>query len=148
MTSARLSSSEPDANKRRKMKDALEDVKCCVPRFLTIHRNDTERTMKDLSQFYIQKALDQMAGPVKNTSRLRDGPILVETKTDDQSKKLLKQKLLGSYTVLVEKHKILNSTRGVIFCPQVDECSDEQIQIGLADQYASKVYRVHKEKRD
>jgi predicted butyrate kinase (DUF1464 family) len=104
--------------------------------------------MKDLSQFYIQKALDQMAGPVKNTSRLRDGPILVETKTDDQSKKLLKQKLLGSYTVLVEKHKILNSTRGVIFCPQVDECSDEQIQIGLADQYASKVYRVHKEKRD
>lgn len=33
---------------------------------------DTEETMKNLSSFYIQKAFDQMAGPVKNAFRLPD----------------------------------------------------------------------------
>jgi hypothetical protein len=59
----------------------------------------------DLSPIFIQVALDQITGPVKNASRLRDGSLLIETRTDDQSKKLRKQKALGSYPVLVEKHK-------------------------------------------
>jgi hypothetical protein len=68
--------------------------------------------MKDLSPFYIQKVLNQIAGHVKNVSRLQDGSLLVKIKTDDQRKKLLRQKLLGSYPVLVQKHKTLNSTGG------------------------------------
>jgi hypothetical protein len=94
--------------------------------------------VKDLSPFYIQKALHQITGPVKNVSRLWEGS-LVKTRIDDQSKKLLKQKFLGSYPVFV-KHKTLNSTRGVIFCSQVDGCSDKEIQARLADQCVSKVY--------
>jgi hypothetical protein len=62
----------------------------------------TRKTLKYLSPFYIQKPLDQIAGPVRNTSRLRDGS-LVEARTDAQSKKLLKPKLLGPHPVLVEK---------------------------------------------
>jgi hypothetical protein len=50
--------------------------------------------MKDLSPFYIQKVLDQMAGPAEDASRLRDGSLLVKTKMDDQNKKLM-QKLQG-----------------------------------------------------
>jgi hypothetical protein len=65
------------------------------------------KTMKDLSPFYIQKVLSQIARPVKNASRLHDRTLLVGTKIDEQSKKLLKQKLLGSYHVLVEKHRTL-----------------------------------------
>jgi hypothetical protein len=57
--------------------------------------------MKDLSPFYIQVALNPMAGPVMNASMLQDGTLLVETKMDEQSNELLKQKLLGSYPVLV-----------------------------------------------
>jgi hypothetical protein len=57
--------------------------------------------MNVFSSFYIQKALDQIAGPVKNASRLQDGSFLVETRTDDHSMKLLMQKLLGLYPVLV-----------------------------------------------
>jgi hypothetical protein len=46
--------------------------------------------MMDLSPFYIQKAFHQITGPLKNGSRLWEGSVLVETRTDDQSKKLLK----------------------------------------------------------
>jgi hypothetical protein len=130
MASLCLPSPETDPNKRRKVNDSSSDVKCCLARFLTIRCIDTVKTMKDLSLFYIQKALDQIAAPVKNVFRLQDGSLLVETRSDDQNRKLHKQKLLGSYPVLVEKHKTLNSTRGVIFCSRVDGCS--------ADQYVSK----------
>jgi hypothetical protein len=85
---------------------------------------------------------------VKNASRLRDVSLLVETRTDDQSKKFLKQKLLSSYPVLVEKHKTLISTRGVIFCSLIDGCSDEEIQARLADQYVSQAHLVHKNQEE
>jgi hypothetical protein len=60
--------------------------------------------MKDLSPFHIQKMLDYNAGPVKNASRLQDGSFPVQTQLDVDSK-FLKHKLLGSYPVLVRKHK-------------------------------------------
>jgi hypothetical protein len=50
----------------------------------TIWRIDTEKTMKDLSQFYVQKVPYQMAGPVKNASRLWDRSLLAETRIDNQ----------------------------------------------------------------
>jgi hypothetical protein len=79
--------------------------------------------------------LDQIAGPLKNTSRLQDRSLIVKTRTDDQSKRLL-----GLYLVLVKKHKTLNSTSSVKLCSQVGDCSDEEIQVGLADQCISNVH--------
>jgi hypothetical protein len=63
------------------------------------------------------------------------GTLLVETKMDEQSKEFLKQKLLGSYPVLVEKQKSRNSDKSVIFCYQVDGCSCEEILADVTDQY-------------
>jgi hypothetical protein len=93
--------------------------------------------------FYIEKALDQIIGSVKNSSRLPDGSLLVRTQADDQSKKVLKQKLLGSYHVLVEKHKTVNSTSSVLFCSQLDRCSDEEIQATFVDPYVPQAYLIH-----
>jgi hypothetical protein len=89
MASPRLSSAETDPSKRGKVNDSSSNVKCCFPRCLTIRRNDTEKCMGDLRLFFIQKALDKIDGPVKNTSRLRYRSLLVETRTDDQSRILL-----------------------------------------------------------
>jgi hypothetical protein len=79
----------------------------------------------DLNPFYIQKVFSQIVVPVNNACSLR--ALLVETKMYDQSKKLLKQKLPGSYSVF-GKHEALNSTRDAIFCSLVDRCSEEKIQ--------------------
>lgn len=45
--------------------------------------------------------------------------------------------------MLVEKHKTLSSTGGVIFCTQVDESTNEEIQAGLTDRFVSKAYLLH-----
>lgn len=82
---------------------------------------------------------------MNKASKLWDGSLLVEMRSDDQCTKLFKQKLLCSYLAFVEKHKILNSTTDVIFCSQLDGCICEVVQAGLADEYVSKEYRVQKE---
>jgi hypothetical protein len=108
MASSRPSSPDPDPSKRRKVTASGPNVKCCIPR-LVIRRSDTDKTVKNLSPFYIQKALDQIGGAVRNASRLRDGSLLVETQTEEQTKKLLKQKLLGH--ILLQSKNIKTSTR-------------------------------------
>jgi hypothetical protein len=77
-----------------------------------------------------------------NTFKLH-GPLRAETKTNGYSNKFLKHKLLDLYPLLTEKHKTLNSTIGLTVCLQVDECSDEKIQIGLPDLYTSAAYHIH-----
>jgi hypothetical protein len=62
-----------------------------------------QKALKDLNPFYIQ-ILDRIAGPVKNASRLLSEPYLVETKLNDDIKKVLKQKLQGLRPMLIEKH--------------------------------------------
>jgi hypothetical protein len=48
-------------------------MKMPAPRFLTFRLKDTERNMTNINPFYIQKALDGIAGKVKNASRLKNG---------------------------------------------------------------------------
>jgi hypothetical protein len=72
-----IPSREVDPSKCRKVNDSSLNVRYFVPCFLTMRHTNTEKTM-DLSPSYIQKALDQIAGPMKNASKLQDGSLLIE----------------------------------------------------------------------
>jgi hypothetical protein len=88
---------------------------------------NTENNMRTISLFYIQKALDDIAGKVKNASRLKDGTLLVEVQNDKQAEVLLEVNLLGSYPVQVETHTLLNSSLEVVNTDSLDGMSDEEI---------------------
>ncbi|KAJ4428446.1 hypothetical protein ANN_24483 [Periplaneta americana] len=121
-----------------------DNVKVYVPppKFICITLTGTEKTMKNISPFYIRRALDGLVGKVKNATRLRNGSLLVETLSAKQSETLLKAKLLGSYLIKAERHSSLNTTRGVVHTDALDGMSDEEIQLELADQSVSKAYHL------
>jgi hypothetical protein len=75
-----------------------------LPHFFCIQLNSKEETMKNISPFYIQKALDNIAGKVRNASCLRNGSLLVKTLNKRQSKLLLRATFLGSHPITVERH--------------------------------------------
>jgi hypothetical protein len=75
-------------------------------------------------------------------SRLRNGTLLVEAFTENQSNALLKATLLRLYSIQVERHVSLNSFRGVISTDTLDGLSDEAIQSFLADQSVSKAHKL------
>ncbi|KAJ4425685.1 hypothetical protein ANN_27881 [Periplaneta americana] len=165
MASTRSSSPPPvKANKKHKTgesttgghmtKIAMEldpekvTVKVPPPKFISITLDGTEKTMKDISPFYVRRALDGLVGKVRNATRLRNGSLLVETASAKQSETLLKAKLLGSYPIKVERHSSLNTTRGVVHTDSLDGLSDEEIQLELAEQSVSKAYRLIRKRTD
>jgi hypothetical protein len=112
-----------------------------APLFITFRLKDTEKNMRNINPLNIQKALDGIAGKVKNASCLKNGTLPVEVQNDKQAEVLLKANLLGSYPIQVERHiTSLNSSQGVIDTDSRDDMSDEEIQSALADQFVSEAY--------
>jgi hypothetical protein len=100
----------------------------------------TENTMQNINPFYIQKALDSIAGQVKNASRLKEGTPLVDVSNEKQANVLLKNKFHGSYPIQMESRTSLNSCHGVVTTNYLDGMTDEEIQSSLVDKSVSEVY--------
>ncbi|KAJ4425469.1 hypothetical protein ANN_28085 [Periplaneta americana] len=122
-------------------------VKVPPPKFICITLDGTEKTMKNISPFYVRRALDGLVGKVRNATRLRNGSLPVETASAKQSETVLKAKVLESYPIRVERHSSLNTTRGVVHTDSLDGLSDEEVQLDLAEQFVSNAYRLLR-KRD
>jgi hypothetical protein len=98
--------------------------------------------MKNTGPFYIQKALESIAGEVTSASRLKNATLLVEARNEKGAEALLNARLLGSHPVHVERHTSLNSSRGVVYTDSLDGMSAEEIQSALAEQFVSRAYRL------
>jgi hypothetical protein len=118
------------------------NVKITALKFLTLRLKNTDKTMRDINPFFGKQGLDFICGKVKNASRLRNGTLLVEAFTENQSNVLLNETLLGSYPIQVDRQASLNSFRGDVSSDALDELSDEAIQSFLADQCVSMAYRL------
>lgn len=111
------------------------------PKFLVLHADDDSK-LTTLSPFLVSKAILGMAGNVRNTKKLPSGDLLVETATPAQSQNLLKTKMLAHIPITVTPHTTLNSTKGVIYCPDLIPIEDDEIKTELASQGVSDVHRI------
>lgn len=94
------------------------------PRFLVFKRSHGD--FKKVSPFLINKVLYGTVGELKSIRRTRDG-LIVETKSHLQSSRLLNLKKLGEFGIDVRAHKTLNISRGVVFCIDLLNCTEEEI---------------------
>ena len=121
---------------------------CSWPRFLLIKGTGNERPLSKLSPFSVNKAIVAVLGSDPfNIKKLRNGEILIEVDKEAQSSKLLKTTKLNLtmdnvIPVTVSPHYSLNTKKGVIRCPDIKECSDEEILDGLKDEGVIKLDRI------
>ena len=119
---------------------------CSWPRFLLIKGTDNERPLSKLSPFAVNKAIVAVLGSDPfNIRKLRNGDILVDKEA--QSSKLLKTTKLhltmdNAIPIAVSPHYSLNIKKGVIRCPDIKECSDEEILEGPKDEGVIKLDRI------
>jgi hypothetical protein len=111
-----------------------------APSFITFKLQAPKKFMRDNNPFYVQKALDGIAGKGRNATRLKNRTLLVDIFNEKQAEVLLVAKLPGSHLVHVERHTSLNSSREIV-TDILDGMSDEEIQICLAHPFVSKAYR-------
>jgi Zn finger protein HypA/HybF involved in hydrogenase expression/regulator of replication initiation timing len=128
---------------------SLLDVNVFKPviRFFTIKRVDTTETFHDVSPFETQHGIRYHIGTPKHVKKLRDGSLLLEVSSDDMTQKMLKLRSFGSeFPLCVEPHKTLNSSKGVIFCPELMDMQEQEILSELREQNVSEIKRIHTRK--
>ena len=142
----RDSDSESDVRKKLARKGVSE----AWPRFLVVEGTDEHRPLKDMSPFLVQKAFEGISSEITNIKRLRDGNFLVECPNERVSRMLTKRdgSMFVDRPIRVKPHVALNSSKGVIRCPELKNMTDLEIRENLRDQGVTDVFRVTVKKGD
>ena len=121
---------------------------CSWPHFLLIRSTNDERHLCKLSPFAFDKAIVAILGSDPfNIKKLRNGSILVLVDKETQSQKLLKTTKLNptmdnAIPIDVSPHYSLNTKKGVIRCPDIKDCTDDEILEGLNAEGVIKLDRI------
>ena len=76
----------------------------------------------------IQKVLQSIAGEPKSIEKLtRSNQLLIEVNKNSHAENLLRTQKFHNLNVRVYPHSSLNSSRGVIRCPDLRGCSEQEI---------------------
>ncbi|GFS59423.1 uncharacterized protein TNIN_191841 [Trichonephila inaurata madagascariensis] len=111
------------------------------PKFIVLHATDNSK-LSNVSPFLISKAVQGSAGSVKSIKKLPSGDLLIETATQAQSINLLQCTNLSNISITATPHKTLNSSKGVIYCPDLIPLPDSEIEEELASQGVEAVKRI------
>lgn len=112
------------------------------PKYITIRRNDNN-SFVNISPFIIKKTIDHACdGEVESCKKTRDGSLLIKTKNTLQATKLLKLKLMTTMEITASEHKSLNCTKGVIYCNELRNISEDEILEELKTQKVTEIRKI------
>lgn len=116
------------------------------PKFLIISRIESTDSLLKVSPFLIKKVVDSTCGgEVAECKKLRNGTILVQTKSLHQANKLIQLKNIKSdIEVDVSLHNSLNYVKGVIYSNDLRGVEEEEILNEIRDQNVYKVEKIRK----
>ncbi|XP_053372887.1 uncharacterized protein LOC128546416 [Mercenaria mercenaria] len=112
------------------------------PRFLLIQTNIEDFKMTSISPFAIEKTIESIAGVPKSVKKLRTGDLLVEVDRAAHAKNLLGITSFFNHPCKCIPHRTLNSTRGVIRCPDLAGVSETEIVKELTAQHVTAARRI------
>jgi hypothetical protein len=103
-----------------------------------------------LSVFALQKLLEMSVGSVKNAKKLRNGSVLIEVVSKNQADRALSMKswvdpndTSKHIPLKVTPHRSLNSSRGVIRCRDLRDCSEEEVLEALVHEGVTAVKHIY-----
>lgn len=107
------------------------------PRYILMTRFEIEKQQNETklvessflntSPIQIQKSIDAKLSKLENVKKLRNGKLLLLTKNRKQANLALNTTKIGNWTIKCEDHKQLNTTKGVIYCKDMLEETEEEI---------------------
>ena len=92
-----------------------------------IHATNSEKPLHRLSPFAIHKGIQGLAGTPVSARKLRSGDILVEVSSRSHAMNLLRSTMLVDTPIYVDRHKTLNTKKGVVRCRDLLDCTEEEI---------------------
>lgn len=118
------------------------------PKFMLMARANSDRGLDELHPLLLKRCLDViLEEPPTSVKRLRDGKILVETKTLEQAKALATLIQIDQETLVnVTLHPRLNQCKGVVWSREFRYIADKELLEALKDQGVTGIQRMKKKK--
>ena len=117
------------------------------PRFILVESKEENRQITSLSPFLIQKVIQSIAGEPESIKKLhRSNQLHIEISKKAHAENLRAQ-TFHDLKVRVYPHTSLNSSKGVICCPELRNCGEEEILEGTRSQGVIGVKRLKKKKK-
>lgn len=113
-------------------------------RFLVMKRIESDDGFKNVCNFLIEKAIETAAGgKVEKCIKIKDGSLLIQTKTVNQAKGLVRLvEIMPNIKVCTEEHRSLNTCKGTIYCPNLKNSSDDTVLQNLKKQKVVGIKRM------
>ena len=112
------------------------------PRFLIIESSKPDQPLTKLSPFVIEKILVSLAGSPKSVKKLNSGSLLVEVEKAKHAQNLLKLTRFFEIPSKCYPHTSLNTSKGIIRCPDLAGVTEEEIVANLASQNVTAARRI------
>ena len=121
-------------------------------KFFIISSADPKKNLTEINTILANKQLiKKIGGNPENIKELRSGGILVETRTPEQSKRILELTQLGGCNVTVKSNDTLNQCKGTIYYKNGPNFTEAEIQEAInetCDVKVAEVYRMKKKVDD
>ncbi|XP_053968596.1 uncharacterized protein LOC128870027 [Anastrepha ludens] len=112
------------------------------PKFIIIKSSEENNKISKDSVFAKKKALDGISTEYSSVSILKDGSLLVLTKSKKVAEKFMKCKNLGGLCpISVSLHESLNTCKGTIYDKNLAETDEKEIIEGLKSQGVVDIYK-------
>lgn len=122
---------------------------CSVPtgqRYITIKSLDSNKSLNELSVFQKTKGLAAISTFADIVAKLKDGTLLVLTKTKQAADIIIRAKHLANVEIVVAEHEFLNFTKGIIFSNDIINLTNAELLEEFKSQHVVDVYRIQKRK--
>ncbi|XP_055916347.1 rho GTPase-activating protein gacK-like [Eupeodes corollae] len=119
------------------------------PKFIIITPTDPKQPLTSVSVFLLKKAIDAISTSYEYITQLRDGNLLILVKSQQVANLFLSKKNLSNLCpVSISLHSHLNSSKGTVFAPCLNNLPEKEIVEEMSDQGVTEVYKFKKtEKR-
>lgn len=92
------------------------------------------------NRFLLAKYLKTVTNNITKASFNGKGDLILKVKGEKEAEKVLKIQKIGDWPVTVERHQTLNSSKGVIFNPDICWLTEREIIEGLVDYKVKEVF--------
>ena len=139
-----ITDNQTNKKKKNELENEPADFETTGPfaRFLIIESLNSEHLLSKLSPFVIEKELVSLARSPKSVKKLKNGTLLVKVEKAQHSINLLGLKRFFEIPVKSYARGSLNSSRGLIRCPDLSGVDEEEIVKELASQNGIEARRI------
>ncbi|XP_053949295.1 uncharacterized protein LOC128857568 [Anastrepha ludens] len=127
------------------LSDVTQNHNCNDPKFIIIKSTDVSNSLSKYSVFAKKKAIDGISTEYLSVSLLRDGSLLILTKSLKVAEKFIKCKNFGGLCpVSVTLHEALNTCKGTIFDKNLANTDEKEILEALNSQGVVGIFKFTK----